>query len=127
MGPSLGGLAMLHAQRQRPGTFAGLFLQSGSFFVPRFDAQESGFVRYRRIVRNVRAILRERAGRAVPVSFTCGALEENVHNNRLVARALAAQGRPTVLHEGRDLHNFTAWRDLFDPHLTSLLREAWLP
>src|SRR5437660_348760 len=35
MGASLGGLAMLHAQRRYPGAFAGLFLQSGSFFVPR--------------------------------------------------------------------------------------------
>jgi enterochelin esterase family protein len=127
MGVSLGALAMLHVQHRYPGPFSGLFLQSGSFFVPRFDAQEAGFVRYRRVVRNVRAMLRERAGRAVPVSMTCGALEENVHNNRLMARALAAQGWPAALYEGRDLHNFTAWRDGFDPHLTSLLRAAWLP
>ena len=38
---SLGGLAMLHAQRRFPDVFAGLFLQSGSFFMPRFDSQES--------------------------------------------------------------------------------------
>ena len=47
MGASLGGLAMLQAQRSWPGVFAGLFLQSGSFFVPRFDRQESGFSRTR--------------------------------------------------------------------------------
>ena len=58
MGASLGALAMLQAQRTWPGTFAGLFLQSGSFFVPRFDRQESGFPRYRRIVRFVRGVLR---------------------------------------------------------------------
>jgi enterochelin esterase-like enzyme len=127
MGVSLGALAMLHAHHRHPELFSGLFLQSGSFFVPRFDAQEAGFVRYRRVVRNVRAMLRERAGLAVPVILTCGALEENVHNNRLMARALAARGWPVALHEGRDLHNFTAWRDVFDPHLTSLLREVWLP
>ena len=51
MGASLGALAMLQAQRTWPGTFAGLFLQSGSFFVPRFDRQESGFPRYGRITR----------------------------------------------------------------------------
>jgi enterochelin esterase family protein len=127
MGASLGALAMLHAHHRYPALFSGLFLQSGSFFVPRFDAQEAGFVRYRRVVRNVRAMLRERAGRAVPASLTCGALEENVHNNHLMARALAGQGWPAALHECRDLHNFTAWRDAFDPHLTTLLREVWLP
>jgi enterochelin esterase family protein len=25
------------------------------------------------------------------------------------------------LHEVPDLHNYTAWRDAFDPHLTALL------
>ncbi len=59
--------------------------------------------------------------------LTCGASEENVHNNRLMARALAARGWPAALHEGPDIHNYTAWRDAFDPHLTSLLREVWLP
>src|SRR5438067_2847084 len=58
MGASLGALAMLQAQRAWPGTFAGLFLQSGSYFVPRFDRHESRFPRYGRIVRFVWAVLR---------------------------------------------------------------------
>ncbi|HEX6620958.1 MAG TPA: alpha/beta hydrolase-fold protein [Solirubrobacteraceae bacterium] len=124
-GVSLGALAMLHAHRRFPDVFAGLFLQSGSFFMPRFDAQESGFVRYRRIVRFVRATLREQPRRTVPVAMTCGALEENAADNRVMARALGAQGYPVGLHEGRDLHNYTAWRDAWDPHLTRLLHEAW--
>jgi enterochelin esterase-like enzyme len=124
-GVSLGALAMLHAQRRFPDAFAGLFLQSGSFLMPRFDAQESGFVRYRRIVRFVRSTLREPPRRTVPVAMTCGALEENADNNRVMASALAAQGYPVALHEGRDLHNYTAWRDAWDPHLTRLLQEAW--
>jgi enterochelin esterase-like enzyme len=124
-GVSLGALAMLHAQRRFPDAFAGLFLQSGSFFMPRFDAQESGFVRYRRIVRFVRATLREPPRRTVPMAMTVGELEENAADNRVMARALAAQGYPVALHEGRDLHNYTAWRDLWDPHLTRLLQETW--
>jgi enterochelin esterase family protein len=124
-GVSLGALAMLHAQRRFPDVFSGLFLQSGSFFMPRFDAQESGFVRYRRIVRFVRATLREPPRRTVPVAMTVGALEENAADNRVMARALAAQGYPVGLHESRDLHNFTAWRDEWDPHLTRLLQETW--
>ena len=125
LGASLGALALLHAQRRFPDSFAGLFLQSGSFFMPRFDSQEAGFVRYRRIVRFVRATLREPPRRTVPVAMTCGALEENADDNRVMASALAAQGYPVDLHEGRDLHNFTAWRDEWDPHLTRLLQEAW--
>jgi enterochelin esterase family protein len=126
MGPSLGGLAMLHAQRQRPGTFAGLFLQSGSFFVPRFDRHESGFIRYARIVRFVADVLRTSSWEDTPpVMLTCGAEEENVHNNRLMASALAAQGYPARLHEVPDLHNYTSWRDAFDPHLTNLLARVW--
>jgi len=59
------------------------------------------------------------------VVLTCGALEENADDNRVMASALAAQGYSVSLHEGRDLHNFTAWRDAWHPHLTGLLREVW--
>jgi enterochelin esterase-like enzyme len=122
MGASLGGLAMLVTQRRAPGTFGALFLQSGSFFMPRFDAHESGFSRYARIVRVVRRILRAQEHSApVPVQLTCGAAEENVLNNRVMARALAEQGYDARLDEVPDLHNYTAWRDAFDPHLTRLL------
>ena len=29
------------------------------------------------------------------------------------------------LHEVADLHNYTAWRDSLDPHLTHLLGSLW--
>jgi enterochelin esterase family protein len=126
MGPSLGALAMLQAQRAWPGTFAGLFLQSGSFFVPRFDRHEAGFPRYARIVRFVRAVLRatEHAD-PVPVAMTCGAEEDNIYNNRLMVRALSAQDYPATLAEVPDLHNYTSWRDALHPHLTGFLARAW--
>ena len=108
--------------------FAGLFLQSASFFLPRFDRHESGFPRYARIVRFVRGVLRTATfGEPVPVSMTCGAEEENIHNNRVVASALAAQGYPATLAEVPDLHNYTGWRDAFDPYLTRLLARLWRP
>ncbi|HLJ02680.1 MAG TPA: hypothetical protein VKT31_04525, partial [Solirubrobacteraceae bacterium] len=126
MGASLGALAMLQAQRAWPGTFGGLFLQSGSFFVPRFDSHESQLPRYRRIVRFVRDVLRSRSHpEPVPTVMTCGAEEENVDNNRLMSAALAAQGYGAPLHEVTDLHNYTSWRDAFDPHLTGLLAQLW--
>jgi len=48
-----------------------------------------------------------------------------VHNNREMARMLGQQGYPVELVEVPDAHNFTAWRDAFDPHLTRLLRRVW--
>jgi enterochelin esterase-like enzyme len=126
MGASLGGLALLHAQRRYPTAFAGLYLQSGSFFLPRFDRQESGFRRYLRIVRFVGRV--SRAGSApgtVPTVITCGLAEENLANNREMAATLARQGYPVTLAETPDAHNYTCWRDAFDPHLTGLLRGIW--
>ena len=126
MGASLGALAALHAQRRHPGLFGGLFLQSGSFFTRRLDPQERTFGRYARITRFVGETRRGTlAAQPVPAALTCGALEENAADNRVMASALAAQGYPVSLHEGRDLHNFTAWRDALHPHLTGLLREVW--
>jgi enterochelin esterase-like enzyme len=126
MGASLGALAMLQAQRAWPGTFAGLFLQSGSFFVPRFDRHESGFPRYGRIVRFVRGVLRASSqDDPIPVAMTCGAREENVHNNRLMAGALSDQGYAARLDEVRHGHNWTNWRGALDPHLTRLLAGLW--
>jgi enterochelin esterase-like enzyme len=126
MGASLGGLAMLQAQRAWPGVFAGLFLQSSSFFMSRFDRQESGFPRYARIVRFVRGVLRAPPrDDTVPVAMTCGAEEENVHNNRVMANALVAQGYDAHLAEVPDMHNYTGWRDALDPYLTRLLAVAF--
>jgi enterochelin esterase-like enzyme len=125
IGASLGALAMLHAQRQRVGCVDGLFLQSGSFFHPRHDRHESRFARYDRVVRSVDQVLRADAHPGpVPTVMTCGALEENLANNRIMARALSAQGYDVTLREVRDVHSYTAWRDAFDPWLTGLLREV---
>jgi enterochelin esterase-like enzyme len=124
MGASLGALAMLHAHRGHAGSFDALFLQSGSFFHPRHDAHERHrFSHFDRVVRAVDTVLRATGHRdPVPVVLTCGAIEENVENNRIMARALAAQGYDVALHEVRDVHNYVAWRDAFDPHLSGLLR-----
>jgi enterochelin esterase-like enzyme len=127
MGASLGGLAMLHAQRRWPRRFSALFLQSGSFFLPRFDAHEHRFPRYARIVRFVRGVMRAEGTHPdpVPVVMTCGSEEENFRNNQLMASVLAAQGYEVKLHQLADLHNYTGWRDAVDPHLTKLLVDLW--
>jgi enterochelin esterase family protein len=125
MGASLGGLAMLHCQRTHPGTFAGLYLQSSSFFHRLLDEQESSFGRFQRVTAFVESVLR--AGPAkepVPIVMTCGLIEENVENNRLMTRSLAAQGYDTRLVENRDVHTYTGWRDTFDPNLVDLVRRV---
>ena len=127
MGASLGALAALHAQRRHPGLFGGLFLQSGSFFTRRLDPQERGFGRYARITRFVGETRRGTTLKAepVPATLTCGALEENLPNNRAMAEVLRRQGYRAGLAELPDVHNYVAWRDAFDPHLTGLLSEVW--
>ena len=57
--------------------------------------------------------------------MTCGAEEENAANNRLMAEALARQGYPVDHAENPDMHNYTGWRDTFDPHLTGLCALMW--
>jgi enterochelin esterase-like enzyme len=125
VGASLGALAMLHAQRKQAAAFGGLFLQSGSFFQARFDSQESWFGRYQRIVRYVGRVVRSPDGPAVPVTMTCGTVEENLANNRAMAAALRDQGYPLTFAENRDAHNWIGWRDALDPHLTSLMQRVW--
>jgi enterochelin esterase-like enzyme len=128
IGASLGGLAMLHAHCRHPGSFDGLFLQSGSFFAPRLDPQERPFPYFRRITAFTAGVQDGRwPGRPVPVVLTCGGLEENAGNNRSMAAALASHGYPASLHEVPDTHNYTAWRDAFDPYLTRLLQQAGRP
>ena len=124
-GASLGALAMLHAQRRDPARFAGLFLQSGSYFQPRYDSQESGFVRWQRIIRFVGRVLRAPDGPGVPAALTCGADEENLANNRSMAGALRAQGYDVTFAENPGGHDWIAWRDALDPHLTTLLQRVW--
>lgn len=126
MGASLGALAMLVMHRRAPATFGGLYLQSGSFFRQRFDRHEAGFARFRRISRFVGGVLTaDDWAHPVPVTMTCGTVEENLANNRAVHDALAAQGYDAYLHENRDGHNWIGWRDTFDPHLTDLLTKVW--
>ncbi|HEY2299514.1 MAG TPA: alpha/beta hydrolase-fold protein [Jatrophihabitans sp.] len=123
VGVSLGALAMLHAHRRHPRTFDGLFLQSGSFFTPDLDAQESGFSGFPAVsgfVADVHHSARDDDG--IPTAMTCGIVEENLANNQRLAATLAHLGYDTVLHPVRDGHNYTAWRDALHPHLLGLVR-----
>jgi enterochelin esterase-like enzyme len=127
MGQSLGALAALHAAWTSPTTFAGLFLQSGSYFTPELDPQESGFEYWGEVtgfVASVRAASRA-APRAPRTTLTCGTAEENHANNLAMRDQLAAVGVETSWGEVRDGHTWTCWRDTLDPHLTDLLTRVW--
>ena len=126
MGASLGGLAMLHAHRLHPGVLGGLFLQSPSLFLAGVDDHERWLTSHPRIVRFVRGLL-DRPGELlpIPIVMTCGAVEENLHGDTAVSGALAGAGCPVELDTVRDAHNWTAWRDTFDPHLAALLNRMW--
>jgi enterochelin esterase family protein len=126
LGASLGALALLHAHRLEPRAFAGLFLQSGSYFRRRTDAQESRFPRFSRIDRFMGTVLNAKDGaRPVPTTITCGLDEENYGNNAAVAQALAAQGYGVDFHAARGGHDWPTWRRAIDAHLAPLLRRAW--
>jgi len=122
MGQSLGAVAALHAEWTHPGTFAGLLLQSGSFFTPELDGHESGYSHWRPVTAFVAEVLTARRAPSTPPVTVCfGTAEENAANNRQLAAKLAALGFPVALGEVRDGHTFTCWRDLLDPHLTDLI------
>ena len=126
LGASLGALALLHAHRREPRSFAGLFLQSGSYFRRRTDPQESGFPRFARVDRFVGTVLNgKEGGRPVPATITCSLDEENYANNAAIARALAAQGYPVDFHAARGAHDWPTWRRALDAHLGVLLRRVW--
>jgi enterochelin esterase-like enzyme len=126
LGSSLGGLALLHAHRLEPRAFAGLFLQSGSFFRRRTDPQESGFRRFGRIDRFVGTVLGARdPGRPIPTTITCALDEENYANNVVLAQALAAQDYPVDFHAARGGHDWPTWRRALEAHLPALLRRVW--
>ena len=126
-GQSLGGLAALHAAWTAPGVFGGLLMQSGSFFTPDLDPQESGYEHFKEVTGFVRSVLA--ASSAAPgaprMTLTCGTAEENLANNRLMADHLTATGVDVSWGEVRQGHTWTCWRDLLDPHLTDLLRRTW--
>lgn len=120
MGASLGALAMLHAE-WRLGLFDGLFLQSGSFFTSETDPQEGGFGRFQPIADFVAEVHSSEPSKPLPpIAMTCGAGEENVHNNKLMAARLQRLGGVGYV-ETTQAHNFVAWRDALDPGLADLL------
>jgi enterochelin esterase-like enzyme len=124
VGASLGALALAHAAAAHPGTFGGLFWQSGSFFTPETDPGERDFGYFDRVTRFVADLDASRLS-STSITMTCGTGEENLANNRAMARTLARAGSAPQFLEFRDGHNHTGWRDSLDPGLRDLLLRVW--
>ncbi|HET6939635.1 MAG TPA: alpha/beta hydrolase-fold protein, partial [Nocardioides sp.] len=127
LGQSLGALAALHAAWTAPGTFAGLMLQSGSFFTPQLDAQESGYSYFAQVTGFVATVMaaRQAAPDRVEVAMTCGTAEENFANNLAMRDQLRAVGLNVAWGEVKQGHTWTCWRDSLHPHLNDLLKKVW--
>lgn len=126
LGASLGGLSMLVTARRHPGLLQALALQSGSFFTPELDPQESHYRLFDQICAAVADIATstvepDRAEELPRVLISCGAVEENRANNEAMALALAGQGYPVELRIFRDAHTMTGWRDAWSPGLDELI------
>jgi enterochelin esterase family protein len=126
-GQSLGGVATLHAAWDAPEMFAGLLLQSSSFFTAELDPQESGYSHFEQVSTFVASVHEaEEAPPGLPaVAITCGTAEENLGNNHHMAATLSRKGVDVAWGEARQGHTWTCWRDLLDPHLTNLLTKVW--
>jgi enterochelin esterase family protein len=126
VGQSLGALAALHAAWTSPGTFAGLMLQSGSFFTPELDPQESGYSHFAQVTGFVATVLdAQQAAEPLEVTMTCGTAEENLANNLALRDHLRSVGLNVSWGEVRQGHTWTCWRDSLHPHLADLLARAW--
>jgi len=127
LGQSLGALAALHAAWTAPGVFSGLMLQSGSFFTPDLDPQESAYAHFGQVTGFVATVLaaRQAAPRPPEVAMTCGTAEENLANNLVMRDHLRAVGMNVAWGEVRQGHTWRCWRDCLDPHLGALLARVW--
>lgn len=127
LGASLGALSMLVLQRRHPGAVSALVLQSGSFFTQRHDPQERGYRSFDQVCAAVSRIaagpdLAALAGaRPVPVLMTCGAIEENLPNNRAMFGHLRSQRHPVELAVVPDGHTMIGWRDAWSPRMDELV------
>ena len=127
LGQSLGALAALHAAWTAPGTFAGLMLQSGSFFTPGLDPQEADYGYFGQVTGFVATVLaaQQAAPGAPEVAMTCGTAEENLANNLAMRDQLRDVGMDVSWGEVRQGHTWMCWRDTLDPHLGDLLTRVW--
>ena len=124
MGASLGGLAMLQAQRAHPGCSPACTCSRAAS--PAASTSRRAASSASPGSRRSSTACCGRGRPRTPCRSCCRAARsrENVENNRLKTRALQAQGYDTRLVENGDVHTCTGWRDAFDPNLVDLVRRV---
>ena len=119
MGASLGGLAMLHAQRRYPGRVRRRCSCSPARSSSRATTHMEQRLRRATGGSCASCARRVRDGQyAMPVPATITVRPrggERPQQPRIMARALAAQGYDVSLEEVPDLHNYVGWRRRFRP------------
>ena len=121
LGASLGAVATMMVHRRHKKSLDAMALQSGSFFRPRIDKQESGWPEFRQVTAAVSEWTKHKGHRPIPTLITVGGVEENRSNNEKMAKALRRQGYPVTLQIVPDAHNVIAWRDSWHPGLDQLI------
>lgn len=127
VGASLGAISMLGCEYQHPGTFGGLFLQSGSFHHPRFDGGTGWYPEYNRVAELVHEMSEVLVAKhALQVAMTCGRYEHNLRGNEAMAAVFVAQGHVVSYSAVEGGHDFESWGQAFTPHLRDLLNRCWV-
>ena len=122
VGISLGALAMLHLHRTCPGVLGGAVAAVGQLLHPRLRPAGSRLQGFAAVTEFVASVHDADADEhPVPAALTCGVLEENLANNKAMTATFGGSAS-AALHEVRDTHNYTAWRDALHPHLTDCSR-----
>ena len=85
------------------------------------DPRESGFPDFDRICAGAVEVYTDPPERRVPLLLTCGAIEENLANNQLMAPKRAAAAYPSTFATVPDAHTTIGWRDAWAPHLDRLV------
>ncbi|TWP36538.1 alpha/beta hydrolase [Leekyejoonella antrihumi] len=125
MGASLGGLTSLLVGLGDVRVGA-VLSQSGSFFDPMLDQDESQFRWFGRIAAAVRAVREaESTDRPLHIGMTVGRGEGNRADNDAMAADLRRLGHDVTLRHIPDLHNYVAWRDSLNPIWPKLLQTCW--
>jgi enterochelin esterase family protein len=110
MGASFGAVASLAAAWRSPGRWGRLLLQSGSFAFTDVGEHTRDPV-FDPVVRFVNAFRAEPRRVADRVFVSCGVYESLIYENRSLVPLLQSTGMQVRYVEGRDGHNWEAWRD----------------
>ena len=109
-----------------PGAFGGVFAQSGSFFLPRFDAHEQRFSFYRRVIDFVDRLDAEPARLAgLRIAQTSGLGEENLDNNRALDGGCASAASTARSPRGATATTTPPGATCSIPALGELLARVW--